>query len=94
MALVDSGASYNFITKWLVTKLGWKTMSGSLMKVQLANGDRMESSGIVSGLIQCGKWQARVRFIVLDLTFDCMLGVPWLTMTNPCLDWVKRMLAV
>ena len=94
LALVDSRASYNFISKRLVTKLGWKTISGSLMKVGLANGDRMESSGIVYGLIQCGKWQARVRFVVLDLTFDCMLGVPWLTMTNPRLDWVKRTLAV
>ena len=51
------------------------------MKVQLANGDRMESSGIVSGLMQCGKLQARVYFVVLDLTFDCVLGVPWLTHT-------------
>ena len=51
LALVDSGASYNFISKRLVTKLGWKTVAGSLMKVRLANGDQMESSGIVSGLI-------------------------------------------
>ena len=94
MALVDSGASYNFISKRLVTKLGWKPISGSLMKVRLANGDCIESSGIVSGLIQCGKWQAHVHFVVLDLTFDCVLGVPWLTMTNPHLDWVKRTLAV
>ena len=51
LALVDSGASYNFISKRLVMKLGWKTVAGSLMKVRLANGDRMESSGIVSGLL-------------------------------------------
>ena len=54
----------------------------------------MESSGIVSGLIYSGKWQARVHFVVLDLNFDCVLGVPWLTMTNPRLDWVKHTLAV
>ena len=35
-----------------------------------------------------------MRFVVLDLTFDCVLGVPWLTMTNPRLDWVKHTLAV
>ena len=35
-----------------------------------------------------------MHFVVLDLTFDCVLGVPWLTMTNPRLDWVKRTLAV
>ena len=51
LALVDIRAGNNFISKWLVTKLGWKTISGSLMKVRLANGDWMESSGIVSGLI-------------------------------------------
>ena len=94
LVLMDSGASYNFISKRLVTKLGWKTIAGSLMKVRLANGDQMESSGIVSGLFWCGKWQARVRFVVLDLTFDCGLGVPWLTTTNPRLDWVKHTLAV
>ena len=94
MALVDSGASYNFISKRLVTKLGWKPISTTLMKVRLANGDRIESNGVMSGFIQCGKWQAHVHFVVLDLTFDCVLGMPWLTLVNPRLDWVKRTLAI
>ena len=31
---------------------------------------------------------------MLDLTFDLVLGTPWLTAVNPRLDWAKRMMMV
>ena len=32
--------------------------------------------------------------MVVDLAFDCVLGLPWLTRVNPRLDWSARNLAV
>ena len=64
------------------------------MQVRLANGEKIASSGTVVGLVQCGKWQAHVHFVVLDLTFDLVLGLPWLTSVNPRLDWAQHTLAV
>ena len=56
------------------------------MEVRLANGDRLASLGVVCGLVQCGKWQADICFLVLDLTFGLVLGMPWLTAANPQMD--------
>ena len=46
------------------------------------------------GLLMIGKWHAYVCFLVVDLVFDCVLGLPWLTRVNPQLDWAARKLAV
>ena len=46
------------------------------------------------GLTLIGKWHAYVHFMVVDLAFDCVLGLPWLTQVNPQLDWAARNLAV
>ena len=86
MALVDSGASYNFMSSALAKSLGWRIMPAA-MHVQLANGEELRSLGQVSGLVTCGKWCAWVSFIVLDLAFDVVFGLPWLVATNPYLDW-------
>ena len=86
MALVDSGASYNFMLSALAKSLGWR-ITPAAMHVRLANGEKLSSLGRVFGLVTCGKWRARVSFIVLDLAFDVVFGLPWLVATNPCLDW-------
>ena len=86
MTLVDSGASYNFMSSALAKSLGWKIMP-AVMHVQLANGENLRSLGQVSGLVTCGKWRVWVFFIVRDLAFDVVFGLPWLVATNPRLDW-------
>ena len=86
MVLVDSGASYNFMSSALANSLGWK-ITPAAMHIRLANGEKLRSLGQVSGLVTCGKWHARVSFIVLDLAFDVVFGLPWLVAPNPRLDW-------
>ena len=46
------------------------------------------------GLVLIGKWREYVHVMVVDLAFDCVLGLPWLTRVNPRLDWSARNLAV
>ena len=82
MLLVDSGTSYNFMSSALAKSLGWRVML-SAMHVRLANGEKLRSLGQVSGLVTCGKWRAWVSFILLDLAFDVVFGLPWLVATNP-----------
>ena len=86
MALVDSGTSYNFMLSALAKSLGWRIMLAA-MHVRLTNGEKLRSLGQVSGLVKCGKWRAQVSFIVLDLAFDVVFGLPWLVASNPHLDW-------
>ena len=82
MLLVDSSASYNFMLSALAKSLGWRILLAA-MHVRLANGKKLRSLGQVSGLVTCGKWRARVSFIVLDLAFDVVFGLLWLVATNP-----------
>ena len=79
MALVDSGTSYNFMSSALAKSLGWR-ITPAAMHVRLANGEKLHSLGQVSGLVTCGKWHAWVSFIVLDLAFDVVFGLPWLSL--------------
>ena len=46
------------------------------------------------GLILIRKQRTYVCFMVFNLAFDCVLGLPWLTRVNPQLDWAARKLAV
>ena len=82
MLLVDSGASYNFMSSALANSLGWRVLPAA-MHVKLANGEKLSSLEQVSGLVTCGKWCAWVSFIVLDLVFDIVFGLLWLAATNP-----------
>ena len=86
MLLVDSGTRYNFIMSALAKLLGWR-VTPAAMHVRLANGEQLHSLGQVSGLVTCGKWCAWVSFIVLDLAFNVVFGLPWLIATSPHLDW-------
>ena len=58
--------------------------------IRLANGDCVNSSGFTMGLVLIRKWHAYIRFMVVDLAFDCVFGLLWLTQVNPQLDWVAR----
>ena len=48
------------------------------VKVRFANGECLHLIGQLDGLVQIGCWQAFVNFIVLNLSFEIILGVPWL----------------
>ena len=41
LAFVDSGARYNFISRHLVNKLGWRLHTQVPLEVTLANRDRL-----------------------------------------------------
>ena len=53
------------------------------MHVRLANGEKLHSLSQVSGLVTCGKWRTWVSFIVLNLAFDIVFGLPWLVASKP-----------
>ena len=52
--LIDSGASYNFISKKLATELGWQGYKHNSVSVRLANGSSVATSRACSGLVQIG----------------------------------------
>ncbi|KAG3054612.1 hypothetical protein PI125_g25836 [Phytophthora idaei] len=96
-ALVDSGASNNFVRQQSLPKLNFEDVDTprSVLEVQLATGATVRTEERV----------VRVRFsynhrvfvedlIVLDLDdkFDLVLGMPWLARHDPVVNWEKRTL--
>lgn len=50
LALVDSGSAHNFVSKEVASRLGLALVPRPGLRVSVANGDRMSSAGLCSGL--------------------------------------------
>lgn len=93
-ALLDTGASNNFIRSQKVLSLGLEpervTPSGSKLIVRLANGSTIDiPKRYVKLYVTCEGFASDESFIVIDLDerFDIILGMPWMTRHRPLIDW-------
>jgi hypothetical protein len=80
-ALLDTGASGNFIHKEYVSKHGMPVgPKGELSRVLMGNGSVGHILGTTSVKVAIGAFHMVVQFHVLDLCegFDFILGLPWL----------------
>ena len=84
--LIDSGASFNFISQSLVQQLNWECKPCKEIQVHLADGCEVGTSQICSGLVSSGQWCAHVELIVLNLAFSMVLGIPWLKAVGPQIE--------
>ena len=88
-ALIDSGATLNFINEWIVTQLNLKTESCPSTRVTLADGRLLTHSArqvtleyTVAGVPQLD------TFLVAPIgDHSLILGMPWLERVNPRIDW-------
>ena len=80
VTLIDCGATHNFISNWLVKKLGlsWETTFG--YSVLLGLGQAIKGEGICKGVILTLKNIEVVEdFLPLNLgSADVILGMKWL----------------
>ena len=50
-ALIDTGASFNFMSLLVVNHLGWALSTAELIEVRFANGEHLCSIGRSAGLV-------------------------------------------
>ena len=92
-ALIDSGASYNFISRQLVEndKKLEEVVQKVSKPVQVVNGEKMETFGRVKVMIRYGKYnevEENVYCYVVDIAnYGVILGRTWLFQHNPRIDW-------
>ncbi|KAG3179694.1 hypothetical protein PC128_g15819 [Phytophthora cactorum] len=96
-ALVDSGASNNFVRQQSLPKLNFEDVDAprSVLEVRLATGVTVRTEKRVVRVRFSYKHRVFVEnLIVLDLVdkFDLVLGMPWLTRHDPVVNWDKRTL--
>ncbi|XP_073138101.1 uncharacterized protein [Henckelia pumila] len=92
VAMVDSGASHNFVSKELVKELGLVVDEGVRFAVCLGDGGRIGCQGLCKNLnIDLGQCQMRIAGYIFELGgIDLILGVDWLrTLGDVLLNWEK-----
>lgn len=96
---VDSGASANFISVSHAKACGLspiKLVGGVSLPVTLADGSSTATSTLYRVHFRLGDYSAHVHAYGLELStsFDLVLGMPWLSRTNPDMDFRQRSMCI
>ena len=94
--LIDSGASYNFIADSYIAKHRLTTTAINGPTIQLADGTLYSVTRQLTGTVRIGAYLGKFTAFALPLqcSYDVILGTPWLTATNPHIDWRQRTITV
>jgi hypothetical protein len=95
-ALVNSGATENFMDKWVVERLGiGRIHLGQTKRVHNIDGTQNQAGEIMHFCVLKTKlgWKEKAqKFYITDLGKDCIiLGYPWLHDYHPQINWMKGM---
>ena len=87
-ALIDSGATLNFINEALVDSLGLETQSCSPVQVRLADGRVLThaSRKVSLQFTISGLRQSQTFYVAPIGIHSIILGMPWLESVNPLID--------
>ena len=87
--LIDSGANGNFVSSDFVRDNKLKTIQyQTLVHVTLTDGKIKTTTLCKTELdLTVGDYNKKVNAQVLDLSYNLILGKPWLTQNNPEIDW-------
>ncbi|KAF1334458.1 reverse transcriptase, partial [Globisporangium splendens] len=94
-ALVDTGASNNFVRNEVIVRHKVPMPDANedkTMVIRLANGSTVKMpKRVVRLAMKCEDFRGEDEFILLDLDdkFDLILGMPWLKRYQPSIDWMK-----
>ncbi|KAF1332749.1 reverse transcriptase, partial [Globisporangium splendens] len=99
-ALVDTGASNNFVRNEVIVRHKVPMPDANedkAMVIRLANGSTVKMpKRVVRLAMECEDFRGEDEFILLDLDdkFDLILGMPWLKRYQPSIDWMKIKISV
>ena len=88
-AMIDSGASLNFIHEYIVSLLQIPTKPCSPIRVTLADGRILTHSNrqVTLDVTIAGIPQRHTFYVAPIGVHTMILGMPWLEHTNPLIDW-------
>jgi len=92
---VDSGATHNFISKKLITAMGWEVQETVPVQIELANGYKTRSMGeCKQAMVEIGKLKLEIDALVFDLDeVDIVLGMAWLnSIGGMWVDWPQQIM--
>ena len=93
LMLIDGGATYNFISKTVVSALGLPISRTKPLSISLGNGTKVTMDEICKGIpLSIGSYSCTVDALVYELgSLDIILGVAWLgTLGDVLFNWLKQ----
>ena len=94
-ALLDCGASENFIAEKVAMSLGCRSHTlRTPLHVRIANGDRLLCTEFVRLRMSLSSWRKRLTFWIIPSTLPIILGIPFLTRVNPHIYWRERKMSI
>ena len=91
--LIDGGSQVDAIHPDLVRRIGGR-IHPDPRELTFADGHPGISLGTFTGTITVGSYKVSRSFLVTELSHDVILGKPWLTDTNPHVDWRTNVVIV
>ena len=94
LVLLDSGSTENLLSTTFAAKCKVEFSRETATHVLFADG----SKGVVydtptSSILSIGKsYSQALPFVISDIKYDVILGLPWLQQHNPTIDWRRRSL--
>ncbi|GAV84407.1 gag-asp_proteas domain-containing protein [Cephalotus follicularis] len=79
-AMIDTGASHNFVNERIVGKFGLK-IEKHTSKIKVVNADAQPVQGVARDvLLQVGAWKGQLNLMIVSLDdFDVIFGIDFLT---------------
>src|SRR5438477_7765785 len=79
IALLDTGASRNYVSRAYAKRIGLQINSSPIDVVNLPNGQVMRVYGTVEFTMDMSEWNGTIKATVLDMhvDFDVVLGMEW-----------------
>ena len=94
-ALLDSGASDNFISTNMVKHLH---LVPKLLRepgtLTVANGAQLEITHFIRTHVSVGTLRTRLFFRITDTPLPVVLGLPFLKQYEPIIDWGNRIISI
>ncbi|MCW2743447.1 MAG: hypothetical protein JWR45_3869, partial [Blastococcus sp.] len=93
IALIDCGATTNFVDSSFVSKFAIPTQSiDSPIRINLGDGTQRTTAAITHPVrVQLGEQQERLQLVICPLSgCDLVLGMPWLVERNPSINWRSK----
>ncbi|MEM7375737.1 MAG: retropepsin-like aspartic protease/reverse transcriptase, partial [Bacteroidota bacterium] len=95
-ALLDSGASSNFISKEIAALFQGRVHKQKVSSTAVvADGKEVPLTHKLEIKCRIKSFICKVSFWVLDgLSYEAILGYPWLSQVNPTIDWPRHFLTI
>ena len=89
--LIDSGATSCFVSSKFVLKHNLTITQSDSKSVRLANGEIVNTSQLIkNATIRTESKSVQIDLIVLQISYDIILGINWLSKANPIINFQTR----